>query len=118
MVHPDISVIAALATPPGEGAIAVVRVSGERALEVADRVFRGSAPLSIASGYTVHYGHVVDSTGTRVDEVLALAFRASHSYTGEDAVEFHCHGGILVTQEVLKALFDAGARQAGPGEFT
>ncbi len=98
MVVPDISVIAALATPPGEGAIAVVRMSGERALEVADRVFRGAVPLSGASGYTAHYGHVVDSRGAYVDEVLALVFHASHSYTGEDAVEFHCHGGILVTQ--------------------
>lgn len=118
MAPSDISVIAALATPPGEGAIAVIRLSGEQALEVADRVFRGSAPLASAAGYTVHYGHIVTSREARVDEVLALVFRAMHSYTGEDAVEFHCHGGILVSQEVLKALFAAGARQAEPGEFT
>ncbi len=118
MVHADISVIAAPATPPGEGAIAVVRVSGGAALEVADRVFRGPVPLSGAGGYTVHHGHVVDRAGAPVDEALALVFRAPHSYTGDDSVEFHCHGGILVTQEVLKVLFDAGAQPAGPGEFT
>ncbi len=118
MAASDISVIAALATPPGEGAIAVIRVSGEHALEIADRVFRGSALLVSAAGYTVHHGHVVASGEAQVDEVLALVFRTPHSYTGEDAVEFHCHGGILVSQEVLRALFAAGARQAEPGEFT
>ncbi len=118
MAYSDISVIAALATPPGEGAIAVVRVSGEQALKAADRVFRGQVPLSSAPGYSVHHGHVVDSRGAHVDEVLALVFRAPHSYTGENSVEFHCHGGSLVSQEVLRALFHAGARQAGPGEFT
>jgi tRNA modification GTPase len=118
MVPSDISVIVALATPAGEGAIAVVRMSGDGALEIADRVFRGAHRLREADGYTVHHGSLVTPAGEMVDEVLALVFRGPHSYTGEDAVEFSCHGGMLVTQEVIKALLKAGARQAEPGEFT
>ena len=114
----DISVIAAIATPPGEGAIAVVRVSGDGALTVADRVFRGAGRLADTAGYCALHGHVVMPSGKMIDETVALVFRAPRSYTGEDAVEFHCHGGMLVTQEVLRALLAAGARQAGPGEFT
>jgi tRNA modification GTPase len=114
----DISVIAAIATPPGEGAIAIVRVSGEGALTIADRVFRGAETLAGAAGYTAHHGRVVTFSGGMVDDVVALVFRAPHSYTGEDTVEFNCHGGMLVTQEVLHVLLEAGARQAGPGEFT
>ncbi len=96
----------------------MIRVSGEQAFEVADRVFRGSVPLSRTPGFTIHHGHVVTPEGASVDEVLAVVFRAPHSYTGDDTVEFQCHGGILVTQEVLRVLLEAGARQATPGEFT
>jgi tRNA modification GTPase len=118
MVSSDISVIAALATPAGEGAISVVRMSGNGALDIGDRVFRGTHPLREAAGNTVHHGRIVTPAGETVDEVLALVFREPHSYTGEDAVEFNCHGGMLVTQAVVEALLDAGARQADPGEFT
>ncbi|MBR9975411.1 MAG: tRNA uridine-5-carboxymethylaminomethyl(34) synthesis GTPase MnmE [Bacteroidetes bacterium] len=109
--------IAAIATPPGTAGLAVIRLSGEAALIVADRVFRGVA-LSSAGGYTVHFGHVVDGAGDLVDEVLATVFRAPHSYTGEDAVEISCHGGAVVTRGVLRCVLEAGARHAEAGEFT
>lgn len=110
--------IAAIATPAGEGAIAIVRMSGPDSLDIADRVFHGKRRLEAADGYTVHYGEIRDSVGHLVDFVLATVFRSPHSYTGEDSVEFSCHGGILVTNLVLTAILQAGARQADPGEFT
>jgi tRNA modification GTPase len=114
----DTATIAAIATPPGEGAISVVRLSGERALEIADRLFRGRTRLKDANGYTVHHGLVEDSRGSPIDEVLATIFRSPHSYTGEDVVEFSCHGGLLVTQSLLGEIVRAGARYAEPGEFS
>lgn len=102
---------------PGLG---VVRVSGRDAVAVASRVFRPASPsrsLDSLSGYTAAYGHVTDEEGD-IDECVALVFRAPHSYTGEDVVEFSCHGGPYLLSRVLRALFAAGARPAGPGEFT
>jgi tRNA modification GTPase len=110
--------ITAIATAPGESALAIVRVSGRDAVAIADRVFRGRAPLADAQGFTVHYGQAVNMAGEAIDEVLATLFRSPHSYTGEDAVEFSCHGGMVVTASVLDALLGAGARSAAPGEFT
>ena len=110
--------IAAIATPSGEGAIAIVRISGPAALSIANTVFRGSQPLIEVPGYTVHHGHVEDASGDVVDEVLATVFRQPKSYTGEDSVELSCHGGTLVTHSVLRVVLEAGARQAEPGEFT
>ena len=110
--------IAALATPAGEGALAVIRISGPGAIAVADSVFRGGAPLARAGTHTVHHGFVVDGRGERLDEVLAAVFRAPRSYTGEESVELSCHGGIFVSSAVLGAVLGAGARQADPGEFT
>lgn len=114
----DADTITAIATAPGESALAIVRVSGRDAIAVADSVFRGRGPLAQAPGFTVHYGHVMNRSGEPVDEVLATLFRAPHSYTGEDLVEFGCHGGVVVTASVLDALLGAGARNAQPGEFT
>jgi tRNA modification GTPase len=107
--------IAAIATPQGEGGLAVVRVSGPDALAIADRVFRG-APLSGAAASTLHHGWL--EGGGRIDEVVAAVFRAPSSYTREDVVELSCHGGRLPAQRALAALLAAGARLAGPGEFT
>lgn len=109
--------IAAVATPPGEGGIAVIRISGRQAIPIADSVFCGSKTLSSLSGYTMAYG-TIESEGRTVDEVLAAVMRAPHSYTGEDVVEISCHGGVLVTQKVLSAVLSAGAVMAGRGEFT
>jgi tRNA modification GTPase len=110
--------IVAIATPVGEGAISVVRVSGPTSLAVAERVFRGSHRLSETPGYTVRFGKILDAQGHTVDQVLATVFRSPNSYTGEDTVEISCHGGGYVTRRVLALLIEAGARQADPGEFT
>lgn len=111
--------ICALATPPG-GAIGVVRVSGERAIETTGNIFRGRAkkPLTDAKGNTLHYGEVVDKDGTTIDDVLVSVFRAPHSYTGEDSTEISCHGSAYIINQIVRTLIEAGCRQAQPGEFT
>ncbi|MBI5170112.1 MAG: tRNA uridine-5-carboxymethylaminomethyl(34) synthesis GTPase MnmE [Candidatus Eisenbacteria bacterium] len=108
--------IAAIATAPGEAGLAVVRVSGPEAIAVADRVFRGAAPLAAAAGNTLHHGWLAGTE--RVDEVVAALFRAPRSYTREDVVEFSCHGGSMPARSVLALLLASGARLARPGEFT
>jgi tRNA modification GTPase len=110
--------IAAIATAPGAGGLAVVRVSGTRALAQADAVFRGGAPLAAAPSHTLHHGWAVAASGERLDEVVAAVFRAPRSYTREDVVELSCHGGEQPSRRVLAALIAAGARLARPGEFT
>lgn len=113
--------IAAVATPPGEGSISVIRVSGDRAIEIAARVFSSSSGKSLteAAGYTALHGMVCrPDTGEALDEAIALVFRAPRSYTGEDVVELSCHGGQAVTRGVLRSVLDAGAVPAQAGEFT
>lgn len=110
--------IAAISTAVGEAAISVLRVSGPKALEIADRVFRGKENVGALRPRTVHLGTVVDADGAMVDHALLTIYRGPASYTGEDVVELHCHGGILVTQKVLSLLLHHGARQADAGEFT
>ena len=112
----DHDTIAAPATAAG-GALAVIRVSGGNALTICDRIFRGSAPLADAGGYTVHYGHIM-ADGRTLDDVLVTVFRAPRSYTGEDAAEISCHGSQYIVSETLRLLTAAGARMAQPGEFT
>jgi tRNA modification GTPase len=117
MTHTD--TISALATGPG-GAIAVVRVSGPRAIEIADSVFRpvSGTPLSAREGYTISYGHVADAAGEVVDQVLVSLFRAPRSYTGEDMVEISAHASPYILRRILELLCAAGTRMAEPGEFT
>lgn len=109
--------IAAIATPVGEGGIAVIRVSGKDAFEKLSTIFSGKN-LSKADSHTVHFGKIVDSNNLPVDEVLATVFRSPRSYTGEDTVEISCHGGVLVTQKVLETILATGVRAAEAGEFT
>jgi tRNA modification GTPase len=109
--------IAAISTALGPGAIAIVRLSGERAIDVADAVFRGT-PLSRCRTHTVHHGRIHDADGREVDEVLATVMRAPRTYTSEDMVEFGCHGGGMAARRVLEACLGAGARLAERGEFT
>jgi tRNA modification GTPase len=109
--------IAALATPWGTGAVAMIRLSGAQAVSVADKLFRGKRPLADAPSGRVRRG-TVECNGRVVDDVLATVFRAPKSYTGEDVVEISGHGGQVVAEEILRALFAAGARPAEPGEFT
>lgn len=110
--------IAAIATPPGEGALAVIRISGAKALAMADTVFRGKAIPSHAEERRVVFGKIVDASGEVIDEVLLTVFRNPRSYTGEDLVEISGHGGPVVSSRVLAAVLAAGARMARPGEFT
>ncbi len=112
--------IAAIATAPGAAGLAVVRVSGPAALACADAVFAGAGPLAAAPSHTLHHGWAVapPARTVRLDEVGAAVFRAPRSYTREDVVELSCHGGRLPAARVLAALCAAGARLAGPGEFT
>ncbi len=113
------SVIAAISTPPGKGGVAVIRVSGDAALDIASRVFipKSGRPLKDSPVRMQIYGNIVYG-GEEIDDGLATCFKAPHSYTGEDTVEISCHGGALVTRTVLEALFAAGARPAEAGEFT
>ena len=110
--------ICAIATPLGKGAIGVVRLSGEGALEIAARVWRGKDPRRLKGGrFTL--GEVVDpKTGEAIDQALLLVFRAPRSYTGEDLVEFQTHGSLAVLRRVMEVLVAEGARPAGRGEFT
>lgn len=107
--------ISALATPAG-GAIAVIRLSGNHAIEIAQSIF--SRDLSQAKGGTLHYGEVKDEQGATVDDVVVSVYKAPHSYTGEDSVEISCHGSRYIIQRILVLLQAHGARQAEPGEYT
>ena len=108
--------IAALATPPGRSAIAVVRLSGTGALDIAERVIR--RPIESLPERTATLLPFLSPAGDEIDRGLVTVFRAPNSYTGHDLVEFSCHGGLLAPAELLAALFSAGARLAAPGEFT
>ncbi len=111
--------IAAISTAQGEGGIGVIRISGESAIEIADKIFKNinNKKLTDMKGYTAAFGKVIFG-GEEIDEAVALVFRAPHSYTGENVVELSCHGGVYVTARVLRAALDSGARPAEPGEFT
>src|SRR6478672_5664921 len=109
--------IAAVSTPPGEGAIALVRLSGPQAIAIADRIFRGKQKPSQAPTHFQQFGEIVEEERV-IDQVLLAVHRAPASYTGEDVVEISCHGGVLVTARVWEACLHAGARAARGGEFT
>ena len=111
------STIVAPATAAG-GAVMVIRISGSEAIAIADRMFRGKSPLSEAKGYTLHYGTIVNSDNTTIDDVVVALFRAPHSYTGDDTVEITIHGSEYITAEVIRLAIEYGATMAMPGEFT
>ncbi len=110
--------IAAIATPVGEGGIAVLRVSGPKAIEAVARGFRGSTELEKAHSHTAHFGKFFSIGNTHLDDVVVVLYRQPNSYTGEEVVEISCHGGLLVTRQILEALLQFGCRYAQPGEFT
>ncbi|EKU93718.1 tRNA modification GTPase MnmE [Alloiococcus otitis] len=116
----DFDTIAAISTPPGEGGIGIVRISGEEAIAIADRVYQmGSKKISDQDSHTIHYGRVVDpKTDQVVDEVMVTLMKAPKTYTKEDVVEINSHGGILAVNKVLQLVLNNGARLAEPGEFT
>ncbi len=111
------STIAAISTPVYQGGLAVIRMSGEDSLRIADDIFAGKTAPSEMAGYTCQYGRVVRE-GRTLDDVILTVFRAPKSYTGEDTVEISCHGGVYLAREILKLLIENGAEPAPAGEFT
>lgn len=115
----DMPTIAAISTPMGTGGVGIVRISGKNSAELVDKIFKSSsgANLSESRGYRAHFGKLFDGE-TPIDEVICVVYRAPHSYTGENTVEINCHGGVFLTQRVLRIVLENGARPAEPGEFT
>lgn len=116
MITKEFDTIAAISTPLGEGAIGIVRLSGSRAIAIAQRVFKGK-DLSTVASHTINYGHIVDNNEV-IDEVMVSVMREPKTFTRENVVEINTHGGIAVTNEILQLLIRSGARMAEPGEFT
>ena len=114
------NIIVAVSTPAGVGGIAVIRLSGQGSIELADSVFRSKGIKTLVSqkANTIHFGTILDNDGIVVDEVLVSIFRNPHSFTGEDVVEISCHGSIYIQQRILQLLISKGASLAKPGEFT
>ncbi len=111
--------IAAISTAVSESGIGIIRMSGDQAIEIADKVYRGKHNKRLADQktYTIHYGYIADHDEI-IDEVLVMLMRGPHSYTGEDTIEINCHGGVYVVNRILEVLIKCGARPAEPGEFT
>lgn len=116
----EFDTIAAISTPPGEGAISIVRLSGEDAIKIAANVYQsGKRDLNEVASHTIHYGHIIDPKNQQtIDEVMVSVMRAPKTFTREDVVEINCHGGIVVVNQLLQLLLRSGARIAEPGEFT
>ncbi|MGE7695556.1 tRNA uridine-5-carboxymethylaminomethyl(34) synthesis GTPase MnmE [Lysinibacillus sp. NPDC094177] len=117
----EFDTIAAISTPMGEGAIAIVRLSGDEAVAIADKIFRspGGKSLTTKASHTIHYGHLVDpKTNEIVEEVMLSLMRGPKTFTREDVIEINCHGGLVSVNRVLKLALTNGARLAEPGEFT
>ncbi|WP_251546002.1 tRNA uridine-5-carboxymethylaminomethyl(34) synthesis GTPase MnmE [Limosilactobacillus caecicola] len=118
MANSEFDTITAISTPVGEGGISIIRVSGEEAIPVVKKLFKGK-DLAKVPTHTINYGHIIDpQTKDEVDEVMVSVMRAPKTYTKEDVVEINCHGGLLATNRILQLTIGAGARMAEPGEFT
>ncbi|MBI2619107.1 MAG: tRNA uridine-5-carboxymethylaminomethyl(34) synthesis GTPase MnmE [Ignavibacteriales bacterium] len=115
--HSDDTIVA-IATPPGEGGISVVRLSGPEAIPFASKGFSGKGKLAKARSHTAHFGRFHDQDGHTIDDVVVTLFREPRSYTGQDVVEISCHGGVFITRRILEAFLRLGVRLAAPGEFT
>lgn len=117
----ELDTIAAISTPMGEGAIAIVRLSGDEAFSIADKLYRGvgGKRISDAASHTIHYGHIIDpKTNEVAEEVMVSVMKGPKTFTKEDVVEINCHGGIVSVNRVLQLVLNHGARLAEPGEFT
>ena len=119
MLYNDTQTIAAISTAVTESGIGIVRISGEQAIEIADRIYIGKNGKKLADQktHTIHYGYIADGEDM-IDEVLVLIMKGPHSYTGENTVEIDCHGGVFVVRKILETVIKHGARPAEPGEFT
>lgn len=110
--------IVALATPPGVGAISIIRISGPESIIAISKIFVGKKPITEAATHTIHYGKIFDSDGELIDDVLVSVFRSPNSYTGEDSIEISTHGSPVVVQKIISLLSVKNVRLAEPGEFT
>ncbi len=121
MIRSDNDTIAAIATPPGNAGIGIIRISGNRSIKIADEIIRSrygkSLDLFSAETHSVHYAYIFDGSSF-IDEVFCTVFKAPRSYTAEDVVEISCHGGMYILNSVLSLILSRGARLAEPGEFT
>ncbi|WP_270280541.1 tRNA uridine-5-carboxymethylaminomethyl(34) synthesis GTPase MnmE [Streptococcus mutans] len=116
MITNEFDTITAIATPLGEGAIGIVRISGSKALAIIKKIFKGKN-LDDVPSHTINYGHIVENGGI-IDEVMVSVMRAPKTFTREDVIEINTHGGVAVTNEILQLVLRSGARMADPGEFT
>lgn len=116
----EFDTIAAISTPPGEGAIGIVRLSGDEAIAIVDRLYQsGTKRLTEVKSHTINYGHIYNpKTGEMIDEVMVSVMRAPKTFTREDVVEINCHGGVVSVNRLLQTVLQNGARMAEPGEFT
>ena len=117
----DFDTICAIATALGEGGISIIRVSGDKALDIVSKIFKAKSGQDIRSmkSYTMKYGHIYDMNNNElIDEVIISFMKGPKSFTAEDTVEINCHGGVVSTNKVLESVIKAGARLAEPGEFT
>ncbi len=108
--------ISAICTPPGDGGIAVIRISGDDSIKIGNRIFSGD--VSSYASHTAHFGQIISSNGELIDEVVLLVMHKGRSYTGEETIEIMCHGGRMITQKIFARTLEEGAKTAGPGEFT
>lgn len=115
----ELDTITSISTPMGEGAIAIIRLSGPDAISIADSIYKGKKQLSEVDSHTINYGHILDpDSGEIVEEVMVAVMRAPKTFTREDIVEINCHGGLVTVNRVLELTLSNGARMADPGEFT
>ncbi len=111
-------IITAIATPPGNSALAIIRLSGKNCIELVDKIFLGKKSLVEAASHTIHFGKIIDKCKNVIDDALVSIFKAPHSYTGEESVEISHHGNPLISQHIIASLLDYNIRIAEPGEFT
>ncbi|MDQ0257567.1 tRNA modification GTPase [Evansella vedderi] len=115
----ELDTITAISTPMGEGAIAIVRISGDEAITIADRIYKGKKPLKEVESHTINYGYIFDpETEKKIEEVMVSVLLAPRTFTRENMVEVNCHGGIVSVNRILQLILKQGARLAEPGEFT
>ncbi|TMW72006.1 tRNA uridine-5-carboxymethylaminomethyl(34) synthesis GTPase MnmE [Alteribacter natronophilus] len=115
----DLDTIAAISTPMGEGAIGIVRITGDKAIDAADSLYKGKKKLAEVDSHTINYGHIVDpETGETAEEVMVSVLRGPRTFTKEDMIEINCHGGLVAVNRVLQLVLSQGVRLAEPGEFT
>jgi len=111
-------IITAIATSPGNSALAIIRISGKNCIEITDKIFIGKKSLVESDSHTIHYGKVIDESHAVIDDVLVSIFKAPHSYTGEESVEINHHGNPIISQQIIALLLKHNIRVAEPGEFT